>query len=588
MLRFIKNVLASTIGVGLFFVLIFVVLLIFGTIAGGSELPSVEKNSVIELDLSDVSKDYAGKYTDPLITMLNEGNSNGLTILLRAIEIAKTDDKIKGIALINSDYSLGAAQAKALRDQLLDFKQSKKFVVSYADYYTQSQYYINSVADTVYLNPLGMLDLKGLSTEVMYSKKFQDQSGIEMQVIRHGKYKSAAEGYLDDKMSDENKEQLTYLLNGVWDNFAQDIAKSRKLTVTKINEITHNLNARTPELALENKLIDKIAYEDEVHAGIKKALKVEKDKDYKKISLNDYATANQSKLQKFKKAKDYIAVIYAQGVIMPGEGSIDVVSEGAMNASLKKAREDKNVKAIVIRVDSPGGSALTSDIIWREIEQTKKVKPVVVSMGNLAASGGYYIACNANRIFAESNTITGSIGVFGTIPNVNKLAEKWGFNAEQVGTHDNSVDFSLFEKLSPKTEEVITESIENIYDVFLTRVATGRNMTKEEVNEVAQGRVWTGDQALERKLIDEIGGLQAAITHAAKLGKTKEFKITSYPIFDTKFNFSDFLPMIGVETNTEVLLKKELGAEAYRALQQVKKATQYQGIQALMPLEIKF
>lgn len=588
MLKFFKYVIASMFGVGLFFVLLFIGFMIFGAIFGGSDVPKVDKNSVLELDLSSVTNDYNGKFTDPLITMLNEDKGHGLTTILKAIEYAKTDDKIKGIVMSNNTYSLGAAQAKALRDQLLDFKKSKKFIVSYGDYYTQGQFYINSVADTIYLNPVGMLDLKGLSTEVMYSKKFQDQSGFEMQVVRHGKYKSAVEGYLDDKMSDENREQLTYLLNGIWVNFADDIAKSRKITVEKLNDITNNLNARTPQLALENKLIDKIDYEDALHNGIKKALKVDKDKEYKKISISDYTTAVKPKLQKDTKAKDYIAVIYAQGVIMPGEGSISVVSEGAMNKSLKKAREDKKVKAIVIRVDSPGGSALTSDIIWREIELTKKVKPVVVSMGNVAASGGYYIACNANRIFAEPNTITGSIGVFGTIPNVNKLAEKWGFNAEQVSTHDNSVDFSLFEKLTPKTLEVLTESVENTYDVFLDRVSKGRGMSKEDVNEVAQGRVWTGHQALDRKLIDEIGGLQDAIAHAAKLGKTKSYKVTNYPIFDNKFNIKDLFPMVGIKNNTDEILKKELGTEAYQALQQIKKASQIQGIQALMPLEVRF
>ena len=377
MLQFLKFVLATIIGIGTFLILIFLGFTIFGAIFGGSSSPTVEKNSVLELDLSSVSLDYTGKYTDPWLSQFNEGNM-GLSILVKSIAHAKKDENIKGIVLLNNTYSLGAAQSKVVRDALEDFKSSKKFIVSYADMYSQNQYYINSVADTIYLNPVGSIDFKGLATEVMYSKGFQDKIGVEMQVIRHGKYKSAVEGYLDNQMSAENREQLQFLLNDIWNNLVQDIAKSRKLTVEQLNQIATNLEARTPELALKNKLIDKIAYEDQFHAGIKKALKVEKKEDYKKISIQDYASANLSKLND-SKAKDYIAIIYAQGEIMPGEGSVTVVSEGAMRKSLQEAREDDDVKAIVLRVDSPVGSALTSELIWREIELTKKKKLKVLT-----------------------------------------------------------------------------------------------------------------------------------------------------------------------------------------------------------------
>jgi protease-4 len=452
--------------------------------------------------------------------------------------------------------------------------------------YSQNQYYINSVADTIYLNPVGSIDFKGLATEVMYSKGFQDKIGVEMQVIRHGKYKSAVEGYLDNQMSAENREQLQFLLNDIWNNLVQDIAKSRKLSVEQLNAIATNLEARTPELALKNKLIDKISYEDEFHAGIKKALKVDKKEDYNKVSIQDYASANLSKLND-SKAKDYIAIIYAQGEIMPGEGSVTVVSEGAMRKSLQEAREDDDVKAIVLRVDSPGGSALTSELIWREIELTKKKKPVVVSMGNVAASGGYYIACNANKIVAEPNTITGSIGVFGVLPTFHPLATRWGLNAEQVVTHENAVDFSVFEPLSDKSREVITESIENVYDVFLDRVSKGRKMTREQVDAVAQGRIWTGTQAKERGLVDEIGNLQKAIDIAAKLAKVKTYKTTSYPIFENKFAFEDLLSQIGIKQTREEMIQKELGPEAYQMMLQLRKIKQYQGVQAALPIQIK-
>jgi protease IV len=585
MLQFLKYVLATIIGIGTFLILVFLGFTIFGAIFGGSSTPTVEKNSVLELDLNSVSLDYTGKYTDPWLSQFNEGNM-GLSILVKSIAHAKKDENIKGIVLLNNTYSLGAAQSKVVRDALEDFKSSKKFIVSYADMYSQNQYYINSVADTIYLNPVGSIDFKGLATEVMYSKGFQDKIGVDMQVIRHGKYKSAVEGYLDNQMSAENREQLQFLLNDIWNNLVQDIAKSRKLTVEQLNQIATNLEARTPELALKNKLIDKIAYEDQFHAGIKKALKVEKKEDYKKISIQDYASANLSKLND-SKAKDYIAIIYAQGEIMPGEGSVTVVSEGAMRKSLQEAREDDDVKAIVLRVDSPGGSALTSELIWREIELTKKKKPVVVSMGNVAASGGYYIACNANKIVAEPNTITGSIGVFGVLPTFHPLATRWGLNAEQVVTHENAVDFSVFEPLSDKSREVITESIENVYDVFLDRVSKGRKMTREQVDAVAQGRIWTGTQAKERGLVDEIGNLQNAIEIAAKLAKVKSYKTTSYPIFENKFAFQDLLSQIGMKQTREEMIQKELGAEAYQMMLQLRKIKQYQGVHAVLPIQIK-
>lgn len=297
------------------------------------------------------------------------------------------------------------AQLKELREELNRFKKSGKFIVSYSDVLTQKEYYLNSVADTIYLNPLGEMDFKGLSSEVMFYKNLQEKTGIKMEVIRHGKYKSAVEPFISNEMSDANREQITALLNSVWSGMVTDIAASRNISVAQLNTVADGLLARTPEMAKSEKLIDKVGYEDQFHAGIKKALKIEKDQDYKKIGIVDY-TLNNNTNPKNASAEDKIAVIYAQGEIRSGEGDVNYIGEKSMNRSLKEARENKNIKAIVLRIDSPGGNALTSELIWREIELTKKVKPVVVSMGNTAASGGYYIACNANKIFAENTTIT--------------------------------------------------------------------------------------------------------------------------------------------------------------------------------------
>ena len=583
-MRFLGQILATIFGIFIFFTLIFFGFMIFGAIFGGSDKVSVEKNSVLELDLSQIQLDYAGKFTDPIFVMLNE-KQNGFVDVLNAIEYAKSDDKIKGISLLNSNYFLGTAQAKALRMKLEDFKKSKKFIVSYGDIYLQDSYYVNSIADTLYLNPAGAIDFKGLATEVMYYKDFQDQTGIKMEVIRHGKYKSAVEGYLDNKMSEENRDQISQLLNSIWSEMSKDIAKTRRLTTAKIDEIANGHLARTPELAKANGLIDKIGYEDEYHDGIRKALGYKKDEKYTSLPINDYINSGIV-LQKYKSAKDQIAVIYAQGMILPGEGSIDIVSEGAMRKSIKEAREDDKIKAIVLRIDSPGGAALTSELIWREIQLTKEKKPVVVSMGNVAASGGYYIAANADYIFAEPTTITGSIGVFGQIPNLHGIATKYGINAEQVQTHENSLEYSIFEPLKPETAAFIQEGVENVYDMFVKRVSEGRKMTKEQVNEIGQGRVWTGVQAKANGLVDALGSLDDALAYAAKLSKIKEYKTVNYPVFNNEFDPAQFFNYIGLKESKETFIKNEIGVENYQIIQQFRRLQQVKGTQMMMPYEL--
>lgn len=435
-MKFLGNVIATVIGIFVFIMLFFFGVILIGAIFGGDETVSVKSDSVIELNLKEIQNDYAGKYKDPWVTVFSDKKDIGLTDIINAIEGAKTDDNIKGISILNDESSLGLAQYKDLRNALESFKKSGKFVWAYANTYSQKEYYLNSVANTIYLNPAGDLDFKGLSSEVMFFKDFQDKSGIHMEVIRHGKYKSAVEPFLENKMSDANREQMTALLNSIWTTVSTDIAKSRNIPVGKLNEIANGLLARTPEMAKTEHLIDIIAYEDVYHNAIKKALKVTGDDDYNKISIDDY-TQNNITTALTNTATDQIAIIYAQGEI-GGEGDVNEIGEGSMRRSLQEARKNEDVKAIVLRINSPGGSALTSDLIWREIEITKKVKPVVVSMGNYAASGGYYIACNANKIYAENNTITGSIGVFGILPNFSPLANKLGINTEQVKTHENA------------------------------------------------------------------------------------------------------------------------------------------------------
>jgi protease IV len=583
-MKFLGNVLATVIGIFVFFMVFFFGIMLVGAAFGGDPKDvDVADNSVIELNLDEVQNDYSGKYKDPWMTVFSEKKGLGLTDIINAIESAKTDDDIKGISILNDNSSLGLAQSKAIRNALESFKKSGKFVMAYANAYSQKEYYLNSVADKIYLNPVGELDFKGLSTEVMFFKDFQEKTGIKMEVIRHGKYKSAVEPFLENKMSDANREQTTALLNSVWNSVVTDISKSRNIPVTQLNLIANGLLARTPEMAKAQKLVDVVAYEDVYHDAIKKALKLDVDKDYSHVSISDY-TQKIITTSLEVATGDQIAIIYAQGEIMSGEGDVTVIGEGAMRRSLEQARENKDVKAIVLRIDSPGGNALTSDLIWREVELTKKVKPVVVSMGNYAASGGYYIACNANKIFAENNTITGSIGVFGILPNFSVAANKYGLHTEQVRTHENASNYSPFVPIDEKFKAVTLEGVEHIYKTFVTRVAEGRKMTFDQVDAIAQGRVWTGSDALKIGLVDKIGGLQDAIKEAASLSKTKTYSTQNYPEFEK--DFDDILASLPFAKSKEVFVKEEMGEENYKIWEQIKKVKARSGIQAMMPFEI--
>jgi len=583
-MNFLKNIFSTVLGLFVFLFIVFFGFIIFAALFGNKDKTVVVKdNSVIELNLEEVTNDYAGKFLYEDFEFLNEEKTNGLSDVINAIDAAKTDSKIKGISILNNISLLGMAQSKALRDKLEDFKKSGKFVVAYANSYTQKEYYLNSVADTVYLNPVGEMDFKGLSSEVMFYKDFQEKTGVKMEVIRHGKYKSAVEPYLANEMSEANREQISALLNSVWNSVVADISKSRKISVERLNEIANGLLARTPEMAKTEKLIDKIAYEDEYHNAIRKALKVKKDEEYNTVSIIDYAHKNSTTGKK-PSTDNTIAIIYAQGTILGGEGDVNIIGEGSMRRSLQEARKDKKVKAIVLRIDSPGGSALTSDLIWREIELTKKVKPVVVSMGNVAASGGYYIACNASKIFAEETTITGSIGVFGTLPNITKLTNNIGIHTQQVKTHQNAAGYSIFTPLDEGTKETIQESVENIYKVFVGRVATGRNMKFEAVDSIAQGRVWTGSDALKIGLVDKIGGMGDALKEAAKLANIKEYKTVDFPSYEKKFG--DFFGGMPFMQSKESFIKEEVGEENYQMIEQIRRMSAQKGMQALLPYEI--
>jgi protease-4 len=583
-MKFLGNVLATIVGIFVFTLLFFFGILFIGAVFGGDEQSvEVKENSVIELNLSQIQYDYAGKFSDPWVTAFSNETQIGLTDVIAAIKAAKNDENIKGISILNNYSSLGMAQSKAVRDALEDFKKSGKFVMAYANSYSQQDYYLNSVANTIYINPVGEMEFKGMSSDVLFFKDFQEKTGVKMEVIRHGKYKSAVEPFLENKMSDANREQITALLNSIWNSVVVDIAKSRNVSVQKLNEIANGLLARTPEMAKAQKLVDIIAYEDVYHNAIKKLLKVDSKEDYESVSILDY-TQNFITTSIPTDTSDEIAIIYAQGDIESGEGDVNVIGEGSMRRSIIEARDNEDVKAIVLRIDSPGGSALTSDLIWREIELAKKIKPVVVSTGNYAASGGYYIACNASKIFAENNTITGSIGVFGILPNFSGLSTKMGIYSEQVNTHQNAGNYNPFAPIDEKFKAVTLEGVEKVYSTFVSHVAKGRKMTFAQVDAIAQGRVWTGSEALKLGLVDKIGGLDDAITEAARLSKTKNYSTKNYPEFEK--DFDEFLENFPFARTKERFIKEEIGEENYRMIEQIKRAQNYKGIQARMPFEI--
>lgn len=583
-MNFLRNLLAAILGSLIALGIVFFMFMIFISLLNVEEVITVEDQSILELKTPYPIKDYSG--VDNSAPFSGFGSKEqGLDDILHAIKVAKEDDKIEGIS-INSNYLMaGIAQTQAIRAALEDFKESEKFIYSYGDFYTQKDYYLASVADSIYLNPVGIMDFKGLAAEVLYFKDLQEKTGVKMEVVRHGKYKSAVEPFLANEMSEENRTQIKELISSIWNTVVEEISESRDLSAVSINQIADTLGARNPDFAQKSGLIDEVLYFDQYEEHLKLAADIEETDELNYISLTDYASAKKGK--KLRKGKDKVAIIFAQGDIHYGEGDQNVIGQGMMVRAIRKARDDENIKAIVLRINSPGGNALAADIIWRELMLAKAEKPLVVSIGNVAASGGYYLAVAGDKIFTESSSITGSIGVFGTIPNVKGLADKMGINAEQVGTNKNAVDYSLFEPMRDEFRGYLEEGIETTYQVFLNRVAEGRNMTIEEVDQLAQGRVWSGIDAVEKGLVDKLGGLEQALEEAAELAGLEEYSIRKYPRY--KSDFEKFMEDFG-GVSTEVkenVLEHELGPEVYNIIEEVRSALKQKGIQARMPFTIK-
>jgi len=547
-MNFLKSFFASILGTLTALGLFFVILLLFvsgiaSIINAPSGLTSVKQNSVLDLNLNYPIVDRAPNFDEFQRFLGLEDEVLGLPDILSAIDKAKDNSSIKGIRLRTDFISAGWAQTRSIRNALNRFKESGKFIYAYGDLYTQKGYYLASVSDSIFLNPVGILEFKGLASEVLYYKDFQEEYGVKMEVIRHGKYKSAVEPYLENEMSADNRYQIKTLLNDIWETVREEIGEARNLKSKTIDDIINNQRLVVPEDGVNETLIDALVYEDDFDERIKTALEISSSQ---KIHLASIRQLNNASSTYNTDIKDRIAVVFARGPIMYGEGTENMIAQGVFVETLQELADDDWIKAVVLRVESPGGNALTSDLLWRAIENLKSKKPVFVSMGNVAASGGYYIAAGADQIYADPLSITGSIGVFASLPNIHGMTKKLGINAQTVETHQNALGYSFFQPLSETFKQRTIKSIENTYNTFKQRVIDGRGLTSAEVESIAQGRVWSGKQALNVGLVDHLGGLQDAIMAAAKAANIENYNIVNYPKFeeDLESVLSGALPSI--------------------------------------------
>ena len=595
MKNFLKTVLAVIVGLFASLCLMLLTFIVIASVSSqGEEELEVKPNSVLELHFKEPVYEFSEAIRIKDFNF-EVAKDNTLPAILRAIKYAKTDDNIKGIVISSVEGVQGKAHLANIRKAVADFKTSGKFVYAFSESASQYDYFLQSVADSVFVGTLGSVEVKGLSAEVLYLKDFEDKTGVKREVFRHGKYKSAVEPFLENKMSEANREQIGTYLQSLWESYLSEVTQSRNLSRESLNQAADSLWGRTAEHALKHHLVDRIVFRDEFENSLCKATGSKEWKDIRLVPIERYTKEVTEKHQKeaLKRIKnDKIAVIFCDGEIIDGKSQKGRVGNETIIASLRSAKEDKSIKAIILRVNSPGGSGLASELIHREIELTQKVKPVYTSMGNVAASGGYYIACNSKRIFADKETLTGSIGVFGLIPNIKALADKWGINGEQVQTHPNALTYSFFEETPEKTKEVISEGIELFYQKFVQRVADGRKLTWNQVDSLAQGRVWTGVDALKNGLIDQIGDLNNTIEYVAGENKLpKDYIVLSYPIIEMEVE--DYLKArwnSSTKAELQALLREEIGKETYDQLQRIKAPMQVQGsLQARIPfnLEVK-
>ena len=553
MKNFLKNILTTIIGIISSIIIMILLIIGFVAILSSEDEVKLRENSILKIDLANTS----------VVERSSENPLNGLSFsgdiastielkeVLDNIEKAKNDNKIKAIYLNTSFPNAGLSQIEEIRNKLVEFKSCGKPIIAYSEVYSQSGYYFSSVADKIYLNPEGIVELKGFSAGIMFYKELLEKLDIEVQIIRHGKFKSAVEPFILDKMSDANREQMQLLLNSFADNLFDSIASQRGMTLSDIHYHANNLSLENAKNCLDLHYVDALLYQDQVDDSL---LVISKSEKLNFISLSKYSNV---KVEKKEISRNKIAIIYATGEINSGKGDVKSIGSETTAKAIKTAREDKNVKAIVLRVNSPGGSALASDVIWRETILAKEVKPLIVSMGDYAASGGYYIACAADSIVANPTTLTGSIGVFGMIPNLQKLYKnKLGISIDTVNTNKHA-DMGMNRALTKFEEDKIQKSVVDIYTTFITHVGEGRNMSTTAVDEIGQGRVWTGYDAKDIGLIDTYGGLEKAVEIAVYLAEIDDYRIISLP--RKKDPFTELALKFGEETSISDLVMRKLG-----------------------------
>ena len=583
MKNFLSSLLATIIGI--LIMTIVVVLIFIGIVAASTskEVPELKENSIL---LAKFGGPIADRSDDNPFSNFLSGNpymgtNQGLDQILKDLEKAKRDDNIKGIFLNLMNVPSGVATLSEARNALLDFKESGKFIYAYADAYTHKSYYLASVADSIFMTPEGMFLFTGLSAEGTFYKKAMDKLGIEMQVIKHGSYKSANERFTRENFSDANKEQIEAYVGSIWDNMISDISASRNISEKELNLIADELTTLDNQEIVNTGMIDGLIYYDEMLTLMKGKLGVEEEDDLESISLASYKDVPLKEKKEY--SRDKIAVIYAMGLVVDGSAGEGYIGSERIAKAIRKARRDKAVKAIVFRVNSGGGSMIASDVIYREVLLAAEEKPFVASMGGVAASGGYYIVAPADTILASPTTVTGSIGVYLSLPNIEGLMnEKLGITTDVINTNRHSDIMTISKSLDPDEKVLIQKFVDEAYGKFLSIVSEGRNMTVDEVDAIAGGRVWSGSDAIELGLIDMFGGLEKSIEVAAQMASLENYRVQSLP------KLEDPLSMIMKELTgiKAKMIKKELG-DQYQYYKRIQEIREMKGLQAIIPYDIE-
>ncbi len=577
------SVLGVLIGLGLVF---FIFIGIIGVIISRADrVTEIEPNTIFYMKLDQPIVDRASQnpFEDFDFFSMRPSRQLGLNDILDNIEKAKNDDNIDGIFIEVIMPQAGMSTLGEIRDALDDFRESGKFVIANSESFTQSAYYLASVADSVYLTPTGLLQWTGLRSQVMFFKGTLDKLGLNPQILRHGEYKSAVEPFIEEEMSDASREQVLTYLSSIWQAILEGVSGSRNIDIERLDQIAEGLLVRSDETAVEHGFVDRLVYRDEVISILKDLTGTDDDDDLKVVNISQYTKVPKPRESR-RLPKEKLAVVYAEGTINIGEGGgAQTIGADRISRALREARRDTTIKAIVFRVNSPGGSALASEIIWREVDLAAREKPVIVSMGDVAASGGYYVAAPATRIVASPQTITGSIGVFGILLDASDfLNDKLGITVDVAKTNQFADIGSFHRSMTPGEREILQQGVEDVYLTFAERVARGRDMEVSQVDEIGQGRVWSGHDAMEIGLIDEFGGLNKAIELAAKEAELDVYRVVSLPRL--RDPVEELLKAFSYDVRMR-LLRKNLG-EAGRYYETIKFGLENQGIQARMPYDI--